>query len=93
MRQFSIGEHLAAVTLLPLAVLIVEPPLAAALPSFVGGVGAVLVHMAVVLTTAGASMAIVLAATRAITRRLAEATDTMDAIAHAELSSALALAP
>lgn len=93
MRQFSIGKHLAAAALLPLAVLVVEPPLAAALPPFVGGVGAVLLHMAVVLTTAGASLAIVLAATRAINRRLAEATDIMDAIAHAELASAPALVP
>jgi methyl-accepting chemotaxis protein len=88
MRQITISGRLAAVALLPLVILIVEPPLAAALPSFVGGAGAVIAHMAAVLATVGATVVIVLAVARSINARLAEATETLDAVTHAELASA-----
>ncbi len=93
MRQFTVGERLAAVAALPLAVLIVEPPLAAALPALLGGAGAVFVHRGAVLAAAVASVAIALAVARSINARLSEATNTLDAITRAELAAAPALPP
>ncbi len=93
MRQFTIIERVTAVVLLPLAVLVVEPYLAALLPSFAGVGDAALVHMAIVLAAAGASALVVLAVSRSINDGLRDATDIVDAIAHAELSSAPALPP
>jgi methyl-accepting chemotaxis protein len=91
MRQFTIGECVAAIALPPLAVLIAEPLMTAALPPFPGG--AVFVHVAIVLATVAATAAIALAVVRAINGPLTEATDTLDAITRAELASAPDLPP
>ena len=88
MRQFTIRERLAAVALPPCAVLILEPALAWLLPPSPGGGGALLIHTAVALATAAVSAAVVMAVSRSIGRPVAEATDTLDAITHAELASA-----
>ena len=93
MRQFTIRERLAAVALPPCAVLILEPALAWVLPPFPGWGGGMLLHTAIALATAAVSAAAVLAVSRSISRPVAEATDTLDAITHAELASAPALAP
>ena len=93
MRQFNLTERLVAVVLPPLAVLLVEPPLVAALPPLLGGRAAVLVHIAVALATAAATAAVALAVFRSISRPVAEAIDTLDAITHAELASAPPLPP
>ncbi len=93
MRQVTIAERLAAVAMPPLAALIVEPALAPLWPSVLGGSGVVVAHMAVVVATAGVSAVAAVAVFRSISRPLAEATDTLDAISHAELSSAPTLRP
>ena len=91
MRRFTIGERLVAVALPPVAVLVMEAALAAVAP--VGGSGAVLAHVTAALAAAAASAAIGLAVLRSVSRPLGEATDTLDAITHAELASAPALPP
>ena len=88
MRQLSIGARMAAVALPPLAVLGAVPLFSASLPPILGGVGPIAVHLAVTLAAAGASAAIALAVALSINGPLAEATDTLDAITHAELAAA-----
>jgi len=93
MRHLSIVECLAAVTLPPIALLIVEPALWQLLPASLKGGGAILVQIAVVLVAAGACAVIALAVRRSLRRSLTEAIDTLDAIAHAELASVAPLPP
>ncbi len=89
MRRLTISERLAAVALPPLALLIVEAPLDPMLRGVLGG--DLQVHMVIVLVALGASVAVGMAAFRSISRPLAEATDTLEAITHGELASAPAL--
>jgi methyl-accepting chemotaxis protein len=88
MRQFTITERLAAAALLPLIAVLVVPLLAAALPPLIGAAAAFYVKLVLWLAAALLVGAAVLAITRSIARPLADAIDTMDAIACAELNSA-----
>jgi methyl-accepting chemotaxis protein len=85
MRQFTIAERLAAAALLPLAVVLAVPYLTAALLPQSGGDG--LAEIAIWLAAATLAGGVVLMIARSISRPLAGAIDTMDAIARAELNS------
>jgi methyl-accepting chemotaxis protein len=93
MRQFTIAERLIAATLLPLSAMFAVPYLTAALLPFLGEANAVYARVVIGLAAIGLAGAAVLAIARGIARPLADAADTIDAIAHAELHTASPLPP
>src|SRR5258708_1661267 len=93
MRQFTIAERLTAAGLLPLAGMLAVPYMADALAPFVGEANAIYARIALWLTAAVLTGLAVLAIARAIARPLVLASETLDAIAHAELHSAKPVAP
>jgi methyl-accepting chemotaxis protein len=88
MRQFTIAERLFAAVLLPLAAMLAVPYLIAALVPLIGESNAGYAELAIWLAAAALAGAAVLAIVRSIARPLADAIETMDAIACAELNSA-----
>jgi len=92
MRQFTIAERLIVASLLPLAALLAVPYLNAALEPYLGETLAVYGRIVVGLAATVLAGAGVLGLSRGITRPLADASDTLDAMAHAELESAAPLA-
>ena len=88
MRQFTIAEQVTAAVLLPVALALAVPRLSAMAPLFIGETYGVYAQVIIALVAAGLAGAVVIAITRSITRALSEATDTIDAIASAELESA-----
>jgi len=93
MRQFTIAGRLAAAVLLPLVALLSVPFLTAALVPYLGAAETAYVEIVTALVTAALTGAGALAIARAIARPLAEVSDTLDAIACAELDSAAPLQP
>lgn len=93
MRQFTIAERLIAATLLPLSAMLAVPYLTAALLPFLGEANAVYARIVIGLAAIGLAGAAVLAIARSIARPLAEAADTIDIIASAELESAPSMSP
>lgn len=91
MRQFTIAERLFVAILLPLVAILAVPYGTAALTPFLGETIAVYGRIAVGLVAAALTGAAVLRIARGIARPLAEAADTLDAIAYAELESAAPL--
>lgn len=92
MRQFTIAERLFAAVLLPMAIPLALPSLAAPLVRLLGRAAAY-GQIAVGLMAFVLAGILVLRIGRSIAGTLIEATDTIDAIAHAELASAAPLAP
>jgi methyl-accepting chemotaxis protein len=93
MRQFTIAEQVTAAVLLPVAVALAVPWLSAVLSPLIGESYGVYTQIVTGLAAAGIAGGVVIAITRSITRALSEATDTIDAIASAELESAPTLPP
>ena len=93
MRQFTIAERLIAAVLLPLAAMLSVPFLTAALMPFLGEANAAFAEIFIGLVAASVAGAVVLVMARGIVRPLAQAADTIDAIAYAELESATPLQP
>jgi methyl-accepting chemotaxis protein len=93
MRQFTIAERVIAAVLMPLAAMLAVPQLTAALTPFLGEANGAYARIAIGLAAAGLAGAAVMAVARSIARPLAEAADTIDAIAYAELESAQSLPP
>jgi len=88
MRQFTIAERLTAAVMLPVAVVFVVPYLTGLLTAFLGTASAGYAAFAVWLIAVGGAASGVLAVARSIARPLADAADTLDAMARAELESA-----
>ena len=93
MRQFTIAERLTAAVLLPLAAMLSVPFLTAALMPFLDETNAAYAEIFIGLVTASVVGAGVLVIARGIVRPVAQAADTIDAIAYAELESAAPLRP
>ena len=93
MRQFTIAERLIAAVLLSLFAMAAVPYLTAMLVPVVGEANAGYVRIVLGLAVTGLAGAAVLAIARGIAGPLAEAADTIDAIAYAELASAPPLPP
>ncbi len=93
MRQFTIAERLFVAILLPLVAIAAVPYVTAALTPFLGEAIAAYGWIAVSLVAAALTVAAVLRIARGIARPLAEAADTLDAIAYAELESVAPLPP
>jgi methyl-accepting chemotaxis protein len=91
MRQFTIAERLIAAVLLPLAAMMAVPYLAAVLVPLIGETNAFYARIAIGTAAAVLAGAGVLGIARGIARPLAQASDTLDAIAYAELHSAAPL--
>ncbi|MEI9804597.1 MAG: methyl-accepting chemotaxis protein [Pseudolabrys sp.] len=87
MRQFTIAERLIAAVLLPVAALWAAPYVAGPVTTLLGEAYALYAHIAIGLAAAALGGAGVMAIARGISRPLAEAADTLDAIAYAELHS------
>jgi methyl-accepting chemotaxis protein len=88
MRQFTIAERLAAAVLLPLATMLSVSFLTAALVPFLGQANAIYAEIFIGLIATGVAGAAVLAIARGIVRPVSQVTDTINAIAYAELESA-----
>jgi methyl-accepting chemotaxis protein len=88
MRHFTIAERFFAVVLLPLAAMLAVQYLIAALVPFIGEGNAGYAKLAIWLAATALAGAAALAIVRSTARPLADAIDTMDAIACAELNSA-----
>ncbi len=93
MRHLTIAERLLAAAALPLAGLLLAPTAAAMLIPFFGAEHAALAQVVVDLAVVILALAAAIAIARPITRALAQATETVDAIAYAELSSAPPMTP
>jgi methyl-accepting chemotaxis protein len=93
MRQFTIAERLAAAVLLPLAVMLSVPFLTAALTPLLGRAYATFAEILIWLIATGISGLAVLAIARGIARPVRQVTDTINAIAYAELESTPQLSP
>ena len=93
MRQFTIAERLIAAVLLPLAALLAVPYLAAMLSPLIGEANATYARIALTILAIVATAGAVLAIARGIARPLAEVADTLDALAYAELQSAMPTPP
>jgi methyl-accepting chemotaxis protein len=88
MRQFTIAERVMAAVLLPLAAMLAAVWLSAALAPLLGDANAAYARIAIWLVVLGLAIAAAGTIGRGIARALTEITDTIDAIAHAELLSA-----
>ena len=93
MRQFTIAERLAAAVLLPLVAMLSAPVLTALLRPFLDEANLTLTEIFIGLVAVSATGPFVLLIARGIVRPVAEAADTIDAIAYAELESAAPLQP
>jgi methyl-accepting chemotaxis protein len=88
MRQFTIAERVIAAVLLPVSAMLAVPYLVTALAPSIGAANVVYAQLFIGLVAASLSGAGALAIAYRIARPLAEAADTIEAIASAELESA-----
>jgi methyl-accepting chemotaxis protein len=93
MRQFTIAERLAAAVLLPLVAVLSAPVLTALLRPFLDEANLTFTEIFIGLVAVSVAGLFVLVIARGIVRPVAEAADTIDAIAYAELESAAPLQP
>jgi len=93
MRQWTIAERLIAGLVVPPVTILAAPRLAAGLKPFFGESQADYVFIAISLAGLIASCLVAWLLVRAISRPLAQAIDTLDAIAYAELQTAAPLLP
>ena len=93
MWQFTIAERLVAAVMLPLAVVFAIPYLNGLWAAFFGEANAGFAEFVVGLAVVAGAAAGALAVARSIARPLADAADTLDAMACAELESAPPLPP
>ncbi len=93
MRQLSIAERLIAAVLLPPAAVLSVPFVRAALTPLLGQANANYAAIFIGIVAATIAGAAVLIIARGIVRPIAQVTDTIDAIAYAELDSAPPLTP
>ena len=93
MRQFTIAERLVAAVLLPLVAVLSAPVLTALLRPFLDEANLTFTEIFIGLAAVSATGPFVLLIARGIVRPVAEAADTIDAIAYAELESAAPLQP
>jgi methyl-accepting chemotaxis protein len=91
MRQFTIAERLAAAVLLPLVAVMSVPILIAAIMPFLGQAYAAYAEVFIGLIATGAIGAALLTIARGIVRPVSQVTDTINAIAYAELETAPSL--
>jgi methyl-accepting chemotaxis protein len=87
MRRFTIAERLIAAALMPPIAVLAAPYLATTLLPSLGAADIVYAQVLIGLAAAAVTASAVLAITRGISRPLAEAADTLEAIAAAELAS------
>ena len=88
MRQFTIAERLIAATALPLATVAGVPYIASALAPFIRNEHVGLAQLAVSFAALAVSMTALLVVGRSIARRVAQASETIDALAYGEIASA-----
>jgi methyl-accepting chemotaxis protein len=93
MRQFTIAERLAAAVLLPLIAVLSAPVLTALLRPFLDEANLTFTEIFIGLVAVSGAGLFVMVIARGIVRPVAEAADTIDAIAYAELDSAPPLQP
>jgi methyl-accepting chemotaxis protein len=88
MRRFTIAERVIAAVLLPICAMLTAPYLTTVLAPALGETNVAYVQLSIGLAAAGLAAGAALLITRGIARPLAEAADTIEAIAYAELKSA-----
>ena len=93
MRQFTIAERVIAAVLLPVSAMLAVPHLVTALAPLLGEADVAYAQLFFGLLAASISGAAALAIAYGIARPLAEAAETIEAIAYAELESASPLPP
>src|SRR5512135_2923782 len=87
MRRFTIAERLIAAVLLPLVAMLAGPFLVTSLASYFGEADVAFAQLFVSFAAAGVALAAALGIAHGIARPVAEAAETIEAIAYAELHS------